>query len=151
MPLAGYPAPDAGRDAVLEWVAKWIEDRSLTDFRGVMARKKRDREDAELRCTTRAELRDEMARSVRAMIGREDLGPTAILERIRDTKDGIGHVVLLRDAWPLAWQGLVAIECRVMCNDNTIPPRAEYRVTLTEKGREMLERQPVPERQDATP
>lgn len=122
-------------DEAMEYAARLIEDVSLTDLRGTMAKRKRDREDALLRLETRKELRSELAAHIRAFINRPDLEPKAILQRI---KDGDRAEWLMADAWPLAWKGLCQIEAHIVCNSNSVPPETSYTIKLTERGEAML-------------
>lgn len=59
-------------DLIVEWCADQIERKSLLDIGGILAKKKRGREDAKLRCDARAELKTEMAAFLRAMKNRKD-------------------------------------------------------------------------------
>lgn len=128
-------------DEVLEYAAKLIEDTDISDWRGVWAKKKRDREDAALRFKTAGEVRAACAKHIRAMKGRPELGPIETLRGLSDlpTDHYMGHVMHLRDAWPLAWKGWVDIECIIRTNSNGVPPDSSYRIVLTDKGREVLE------------
>lgn len=126
-------------DRVLEAVAVELEGLNLLDIMGVAAKKKRAREDAAVRMKAREEQRQELIRHLRAMKNRPDLGVDSILKEIHERKTPPGgDVLLLRDAWPLAWKGLVDIECYITCTGGFIPPETRYRVTLTNKGRERI-------------
>lgn len=126
----------ATREEGMEEAARLVEDVSLTDMRGIMGKRKRDREDAKLRLEIRKELRAELAAHIRAFINRPDLEPKAILQRIADGEDANW---MLPDAWPLAWKGLVRIEAHIVCNSNSIPPETSYTISITEKGLSMLD------------
>jgi hypothetical protein len=126
-------------DDVLEYAARLIEDSSLLDLCGVMAKRKRDREDADLRFRTIQETRAEMARHIRAMKSRPDLDARNVLAKLAALpSDGRNHDMHLRDAWPLAWKGWCNIKCTVICNSNCCPPETEYRIEITDYGREIL-------------
>lgn len=126
-------------DEILEYAARLIEESSIEDWAGAWAKRKRVREDSDLRYKTAQEVRASCAKHVRAMKARPDLSPIATLRYIAEAKEGHGgHVHLLRDAWPLAWKGWVNIECTVKCNDNCIPPETVYRIVVTDKGRAVL-------------
>jgi hypothetical protein len=140
MAVIDYPAEDAGRDVVLEWAARRIEAGSFSDLRGVAAKRKRDREAAQMRIETAKEVRAEAAALLRAFISRSDLDVRSILAEIAGLDPDKRHDRLLTGAWPLAWKGLVDIECRVLCNSNQMPPPVNYRITLTERGRAMIEK-----------
>ena len=130
-------------DDVLEYAARLIEDASLLDLRGIMAKRKRDREDADLRFRTIQETRAEMARHIRAMKSRPDLDARSVLARLAALPASGRHDMELRDAWPLAWKGWLNIKCIVICNSNSVPPETEYRIELTDLGRGILNSQPA--------
>jgi hypothetical protein len=126
-------------DDALEYAASLIEETDISDLHGVWAKRKRDQEDAELRMKTSEEVRRRCAAHIRAMKNRPDLTPLSTLRMIAETKEGYGgHVSYLHDAWPLAWKGWINIECTIKVNSNGIPPETTYRITLTDKGRELL-------------
>lgn len=126
-------------DEVLEYAARLIEDTDISDLRGVWAKRKRDREDAALRLKTAEDVRRRCASEIRAMKNRPDLGPIETLRRMSTAADGhCGHAAYLREAWPLAWKGWVEIECFITTARTSIPPETRYRITLTDKGREIL-------------
>lgn len=126
-------------DDVLEYAARLIEESSLLDLRGVMAKRKRDREDADLRFRVIQETRAEMARHIRAMKSRPDLDARNVLARIAALPPNPReHEMHLRDAWPLAWKGWCTIKHSVICNSNCIPPETEYQIAITDAGREIL-------------
>lgn len=131
--------PENVDDATLEYAARLIEDRDILDLRGAMGRRKRDREDADLRLRTRVELKAELARFLRAMKCRNDLDIANVLARVVAENDRGRASVHLIDAWPLAWKGLLNIYATVRCNSNAIPPETSYRIDLTEKGRRLLD------------
>jgi hypothetical protein len=124
-------------DEALELAARLIEGMSLTDFRGMNARRKRDREDAALRVETIRQTREECARHIRAFINRPDLEPLAVLRHVAEEQTS-QHSAWLTDAWPLAWKGWVNIEATIVCNSNRLPPETRYRIVLTDAGREAL-------------
>lgn len=132
-------------DSVLEYAATLIEETSILDMGGIFAKRKRVREDAELRHETAKNVRKRCAEHIRAMKARPDLSPLITLRRLSEMKDDRHHAAYLRDAWPLAWKGWVDIEATIKCNSNQIPPETEYRIRLTDKGRELLATE------DATP
>lgn len=144
MAIIDYPPEDAGRDVVLEWAARKIEGGSLGDLRGIAAKRKRDRDAALKRIEIAKEVRAEAASLLRAFIGRDDLSIRSILAEISGLDSDKKHDRLLTDAWPLAWKGLVDIECRIQCNSNQTPNPTSYRITLTEKGRAMIADAPPP-------
>ncbi len=129
--------PDNVHAETMEYAARLIEEVGLGDLRGVFAKKKRVREDAELRWQARAELRAEMARLLRAMTNRDDLSAVATLQHIAGL-DERSHTLHLRDAWPLTWKGWLKIEALLVCNSNHIPPECSYRIRLTDQGQAVL-------------
>lgn len=134
--------PDfATPDDALEFAAQLVEERSLLDLRGLMSRRKRDREDAQVRLSARDELRRELADLIRAFKDRPDLSPLTALKRIAEADDR-SHELHLRDAWQLAAKGWVRVLVNVDCTGNSIPPEARYRVEVTERGRRVLEGAP---------
>lgn len=128
-------------DAVLEYAAQLCEEMFVEEISGLAARKRRVREDASLRSNTIKETRLRCAAHIRAFKSRHDLDASAVLRRFADLSDDHDHVAHLRDAWPLAWKGWCGIECRIICSDNSIPPRTQYRIRLTDKGRAVLHEQ----------
>jgi len=127
-------------DEILEYAAKLIEDTDLSDMAGVWAKKKRDREDAALRLKAAEDVRKRCAAHVRAMKKRPELSPIETLREMADLPSDTypGHVMHLRDAWPLAWKGWLDIQCIIKTNSNGVPPETEYRIVLTDKGRDVL-------------
>lgn len=129
------PAADSTVDEVLEFAARLIEDLSFSDIGGIMAKRKRDREDAQLRLETIERNRKDCARHIRAFKSRTDLDA---LRTLSELPAGTDHVMHLRDAWPLAWKGLLHINCTIRCSDNCIPPQTSYQIEIRKKGRELL-------------
>ena len=127
----------AFRDQVLEEAALFAEGASFEDFRGVLARKKRDREDANLRYETAKKVRAEFAQRLRNMKSAPNLNPLVILQQISEAPEA-QHTIYLTMAWPLAWKGWVDIYAVLKTNDNCHPPETAYRIVLTDEGREAL-------------
>lgn len=131
--------PDfADKDEVLEYAAQLIEESSIEDWAGAWAKRKRIREDSELRYKTAQEVRQSCARHVRAFKHRPELDAKSVLKDLSELKPDARHDMHLRDAWPLAWKGWLNIKCTVICNSNCIPPEMEYRIEITEKGHAVL-------------
>lgn len=126
-------SPDV--DEILEWAAQLIEDTDLSDIRGVWAKRKREREDAELKLAASKEARAKCAAHVRAMKSRPDLDAKSVLRHLAGLP-AVQHRLYLRDAWPLAWKGWVNIECRLKCNGNS--SETDFHIALTDKGRAAL-------------
>lgn len=128
---------EQSRDEILEEVALHIEELSFLDFRGVAAKRKRDREDAALRVKTIGETRKHLAAEIRGLKGNNRGDAVEVLKTLSELGDD-WHEPYLRDAWPLAWKGWVDIHASVKLNSNSIPPETEYRITLTDKGKAVL-------------
>lgn len=131
------------RDEILEEAARYIEEMSFLDLRGLASKRKRDREDAALRCETIKETRKQLAADIRGLKENKRGDAVEVLKMLSELGDG-WHAPYLRDAWPLAWKGWVDIQATVRLNSNSIPPETEYRITLTDKGREVLASLPAP-------
>jgi hypothetical protein len=99
------------RDAAMLEAAKWAEEGSLLDLCGIASKRKRDREDADLRRKTAIETRTRLAELIRARVANRFDRPD---EMLRDIANGsYGHrlglsTVELADAFLLAQLELVA-------------------------------------------
>ena len=71
-------------DAIIEKIACELEQPDLMDMVGIIAKRKRDREDADLRMRTRQEQRRELASWVRSFKSGEGNSPLRFLEEVRD-------------------------------------------------------------------
>lgn len=131
-------------DEVLEYAARLIEEASFTDLAGIWAKRKRDREDAELRRKTILETRQDCARLIRAFKNRPDLDAKNVLQRLSELRPCDNHVAYLKDAWPLAWKGWLNIKATVTCNSNCVPPETGYQIEITEDGRAVLAESKTP-------
>lgn len=125
-------------DAVLEYAAQLVEEGSFTDLAGIWSKRKRDREDAELRRKTKEETRVECARFIRAFKSRRDLDAVNVLREFAENDGQEDRHFGLIEAWPLAWKGWLDIEAIVKCNSNCHPPETRYRITVTDAGRKAL-------------
>lgn len=125
-------------DSALERTAQAIEEPGLTDLRGVMAKRKRDREDAELRRQVREECRKEFAERIREFKSDRNTDAVEVLRRLADLPENADHTAYLTDAWPIAWKGWVNIECTIICNSNWVPPQNRFKIRLTDEGRHVL-------------
>lgn len=150
MALANKPPAGDHVDEVLEYAARLIEEISLGDIAGIGAKKKRAREDANLRAATIEKTRKECAAHIRAFKSRDDLTAVAVLRRIAELK-GDRHEYELIDAWPLAWKGWLRIDVTICASSNSIPPPTRYTITLTDKGRDVLAGKLKPTFSDALP
>lgn len=136
-------------DAVLEMAAQAIEGASFTDFAGISAPRKHDREIARARADASREERKQNAETIRRLKGRRSSDAIEMLRKL-STLDERQHVMHLIDAWPLAWKGWLTIEAMLVCNRNQIPPECSYRIRLTDTGRQVLATPaPSPEHPDA--
>lgn len=127
------------RDDVLEKAALHVESLDIMEVAGIGAKRKRAREDAALRGQTIRETRVRIAREIRSLKERRDGDAVSILRRIKTLPAGYRHDLYLREAWPLAWMGLLDITATIKTNSNCVPPETEYRIVLTDKGRSLIE------------
>lgn len=127
----------ADMDEVLEYAARLIEEQSFQDLAGILARRKRDREDAELRRKATAETRRACARHIRSFKNRPELDAKSVLRDLSELGPDDPHSMHLLDAWPLVWKGWLNINCTIRCN-SIIPSMTEYRIEITERGRAVL-------------
>jgi hypothetical protein len=150
------------RDETLEWAARRIEEPGflsdqvalpvrLKGERRTSRRMQRAREDAALIEEITRQVRARCAADLRAFLARPELSALAVLETIAGLGEDRRHDVYLRDAWPLAWsgKGWVHIDCIIRCDSNVIPPETEYRIRLTDRGRQALEDHRAKQQQDA--
>lgn len=126
------------RDDILEEVAQWVERQSILSIAGIFARKKRDREDAMLRAETDKKVRETIAEEIRWMKGRRDRDAKAIVRELSELDPEMNHVMHLRDGWKMAALGCAHVEVRILATSNQVGPPIEYRITLTDKGRELI-------------
>jgi hypothetical protein len=140
----GFPAmikPEfATPDDALEYAAQLVEEMHFGDLRGIMAKKKRDREDAALRVDTIKKTRKEMAAHIRAFKDRPDLSLVTLL-REAENLCGVGlddSIILARGGWQLASKGWVKVTMTAECTTNQIPPPVHFEVRITDKGRTVL-------------
>ena len=127
------------RDEILEAAALEIEAPSLLDIVGILSRTKKGQREYELRHKAILDTRRRCAEIIRAMKSGRGLDPMTQLRRIAELEPGSrNHDLHLVDAGPLAWKGLVNIECRLRCNGNSVPPETHYEITLTEDGKAAL-------------
>jgi hypothetical protein len=129
------------RDELIELIARGVEERSLLDLRGVMAKRKRDREDAQLRLDARHEQRAELGRFIRAFKSGEGRDPTTQLRRIKDGE----RIWMLRDVADLVDMGLISLSVTVDLTYGSISGQVEYAARLTKDGEEAIaEREAAP-------
>jgi len=134
--------PNGSADEVLEFAAQLCERMSPAEFAGTWSKKKRVREDAEIRAEATKNSRLECAQTIRAFKSRPDLDPINVLRRL-SARDAKCRAVDLREAWPLAWKGWLNINVTVCCTSRSIPPEATYSIELTDAGRAALAGEPV--------
>lgn len=127
------------RDEVLEFAAQLVESPNLSELRGIMARRKREREDAQLRSQTISDFKAEMAALIRSQKGRPDADLRTLREVAALEDNDFDHVLVVRRSWPLMARGLCHIAVTFDCADAVISPTPAFRVTLTEEGRALIE------------
>lgn len=130
--------PTGDADAVLEFAAQLCEQMMADEIAGVWSKKKRVREDAALRGEAMKDARLKCAATIRAFKSRPDLDPVNVLRRLAE-RGSRPATIDLRDAWPLAWKGWLDINVTVCCTSRSLPPEAGYTITITEKGRMVLD------------
>ena len=123
-------------DDILEQIASDMERKTFTDLRGIMGRRKRDREDADLRMQARQEQRRELADWVRSFkAGRGNSYPVK-LERILDNPFARGADVA---AALVMGHAELTISFAFGLGTHTANVRPVFRITLTEDGLAVLE------------
>ncbi len=126
-------------DALLESLAMEVEETSLRDHQGVLAKRKRDREDANLRAETMRSERAYIAEFIRSKKSNRARDAVMVLRDISERSSyAPPHDAMLSDAWPLALHGWLDIFCVVRCTANEIPPPTHYSITITDLGRKVL-------------
>lgn len=123
-------------DTIIEIIASRLRESSLRDLHGVMAKRKRDREDADLRRRTRVEQREEIAQWVLSF--RSDKG-NSTLALLRQVADGERQDFAYGPHVAAAlYAGLLDLEVSIPFNTHMANVRTRYRLSLTEKGKERL-------------
>lgn len=135
---SGGEIPSAERAKIIEEVAQWIEEASFLDLRGILSRRKRDREDAEVRRKARDELRAEIADMVRGRAGNGVGDPVATLKRLMETDGRWIGSELRSEGWPLVFKGWIDVTVITHISENSLPARSEFRITLTDEGKKAL-------------
>jgi hypothetical protein len=127
------------KDDILESAARLIEEPSLTDLMGALAKTKKAKIQYDMRMEATLKERERCAGVVRAMMDGKGLDPITQLRRIAEIPpDSPRHELHLVEAWPLAWKGWLTIECRINCGSNHVPPETAYLITLTDEGKAAL-------------
>jgi hypothetical protein len=145
------------RDALVEEIAAAVERPSLLDLSGIGARRKRDRQDAELRNRAREEQRREMAGLIRAFKTGEGWCPFTALQRIAEDlarieawhanppTDSIRRAMgpaepmwCIQDLTALAARRWIDAAVAVPLYSRDFPPKHQFIVTLTDAGRAAL-------------
>lgn len=135
--------PSAGaRDAILMEIAGWCDEMDVLELPGILSRRKRVREDAQLRVETSRRVRGRMADLIRARMQNKDGDPVDFIEDVkagRFDKHYTGHTI--REAIALADKGLLRV-CAITQIagpwNNVVGSNTEYRITLTDKGEAFL-------------
>jgi hypothetical protein len=146
--------PPEGSDEAIEWAARHIEEKSPFYTSVVMPertkgerddskRRQRAREDIALAARIMQETRRKCADELRGFLNRPEMAAIevlAMLAALPGEPKLMRHTMHLKDAWPLAFGGKawVRIECILVCTDNTIPPHADYRIVITDRGLKAL-------------
>ena len=146
MSRADLIQPENVNDETLEYAARLIEEPNISELFGHFGqswpkgtRRKRKTADQDLALRVAERVRRNAAEFIRAMKSRPDLDARQALRDIADDlSHGLRHEGHLVDAWPLAWKGWLDIKCIIRCNSNSIPPETEYRIELTDTGREII-------------
>lgn len=138
------------RDTILEEAALRIESAIasvLDDIPRRALRRRREREDAALRADVVRETRRRCAIEIRRLKADWRSDPVEVLRVIAaDIATSAPHDFSLMRAWPLAWQGLLVIEAVTTVVGNTVPPpTTEWRITITDAGRELMAKAPSKE------
>lgn len=120
-------------DDVLEEIAARLERPDLIDMRGILAKRKRDREDARLRMEARQEQRREIAKWIRSFKSEGGNSYVAALENIQDNKFAWGPDVAAALANRHATLS-VAVHLSTHLENSAV----EYTVTLTDAGRALV-------------
>lgn len=132
----------AERDAILMEVAGWIEEGDLLSMAGILSKRKRDREDANLRIETSQAVRARMADMIRGRMANKVGDP---LKFLRDVSDGryennyTGYTI--REAIALADKGLLTVSVITKIAgpwNNVVGGATAYRIELTDEGRAAL-------------
>lgn len=145
------------RDDLIEQIAAAVEAPCLPDPGSMAIRRKRGREDAELRRHARTEQRQQSARLIRAFKTGDGWCPFTLLERVadhlakveaweaqpeRDRKaDRRGPPLALfrmQKLTVLAACGWINAELAVPLHEQSIPPSGRLVIRLTEAGRAAL-------------
>lgn len=129
----------------IEEVIGWIEETSFREVCGILAKRKRAREDAELRGQTIREERADLIRMIRARLENESGTTIRALREIRDGtfghSRGISHYDLM-DAAILADRKLITLTATMTwggCSWNTTTADTEWRAAITDKGLAVLD------------
>lgn len=129
--------PLESADTVIETIACRLEQPDFLDILGIAAKRKRDREDADLRMRTRQQQRRELARWVRSFKSGRGNDPLSFLESVRDGKAD-------RYAWgpevAAAVLGtLVTVTVEIELSTHLQNCERNYRFALTDDGKKLLE------------
>jgi hypothetical protein len=133
------------RMRAIEEVVGWIEETSFREVQGILAKRKRAREDAALRGQAIRQERAELVRMIRARLSNESGTTIRALREIRDGefghRRGIGHYDLM-DAAILADRKLIALTATLAWGDgsyNTAGAETAWSATISDKGLRVLE------------
>lgn len=130
------------RDAIIMEVAGWVEELDLLEIHGLLAKRKRDREDAALRIETSERVRKRAAETIRARMKNRVGDPGEFLADVkagRFNKNYTGYTI--REAIALADIGLLRVCVRTQIAgpwNNQVGSHPEYTFELTEDGEKFL-------------
>lgn len=132
------------RDAILDEIATWLEEPDIIEMSGTWIKRKRDREDARLRIETSRDVRRRLADMVRGRKENKFGDPLKFLKSIESMEGKVYEWATsndLREAFSLADKGLLLISARLQLAgpwSNCVPPKTEYVIELTDKGRDQI-------------
>lgn len=126
----------AERDDALEEAAQAIEHPDFAELCGVLSRTKKGQREYEIRRKTIADTKRRMADYIRSL--KSGQGNDIRTALVRMANRGDNPIYDTRDMWQMADLGWLHIFVTVKATDNSIPPRAEYRIELTNRGKRVL-------------
>lgn len=123
-------------DSVIEQIACELDQPSFLDLRGIAAKRKRDREDADLRMRARQEQRRELASWVRSFKSDKGNSPLRFLESVRDGEADqyawgpeVAAAILGR---------LITVTLEIEMSSHLANCERRYRFSITDKGLGLL-------------
>lgn len=123
-------------DTIIEQIACELDEPSFLDLRGIIAKRKRDREDADLRMRTRQEQRRELASWVRSFKSDKGNSPLRFLESVRDGK--ADQYSWGPEVVAAILGQLVTVTLEMEMSSHLPNCERRYRFSITDKGMGML-------------